>query len=64
MDEPSQGSAKGPVDHTWNRAFCYRVEVLYKLFRLLFKCYFFYACVYILFCYHCASGTDFQENVL
>ena len=31
MDEPSQGSASGPVDHSWSRAFCYRVTVLYKL---------------------------------
>jgi len=38
MDEPSQGSASGPVDHSWGRAFCYRLAVLYKLFGLLFKC--------------------------
>lgn len=38
MDEPSQGFADGPVDHLWTRAFCYRLALLYKLFRLLFKC--------------------------
>lgn len=36
MSEPPQDSAKGLVYHSWNRAFCYRLPVLFKLIRLLF----------------------------
>jgi hypothetical protein len=37
IDEPPQGPASGPVDHSWNRAFCYGLPVPYKFFQLLFK---------------------------
>jgi len=38
IDGPLQGSMHGPVGHSWNHAFCYRLPVLYKVFHLLFKC--------------------------
>ena len=34
---PPQGSMNGQVDHSWSRAFCYKLLVLYKVLRLLFK---------------------------
>ena len=37
IDEPPQGSVNGPVDHSWRRAFYYRLSLLYKVFHLLFK---------------------------
>jgi len=36
VSEPPQGSVNGPVYHSWNRAFCYRLPVLYGLLQLLF----------------------------
>ena len=36
VSEPPQGSVNGPVDHSWNRAFCYRLPILYRLLQLLF----------------------------
>jgi hypothetical protein len=38
VSEPTQVSMNGPVDHSWNRAFCYRLPVLYRLLQLLFHC--------------------------
>ena len=38
MDESPRGSVNEPVDRAQNRAFCYRLPALYKLFRLLFEC--------------------------
>ena len=35
INEPLRGPANGPVDRSWNRAFCYGLPVLYKLFWLL-----------------------------
>jgi hypothetical protein len=35
IDEPPRGPANGPVGRSWNRAFCYGLPVLYKLFWLL-----------------------------
>ena len=61
MAETSQGSANGTVDHSWNSAFCYKLEVLYKLFRLLLKCYCFYTCVYVLFYNQCATSRVPRE---
>jgi hypothetical protein len=46
INEPRQGPHIGPVD----RAFYYKLPVLYEVFYLLFKCQCFYACVHILFC--------------
>ena len=37
IDGPPQGSINWPVDHSCNRAFCYKLPVLY-VFYLLFKC--------------------------
>jgi hypothetical protein len=38
IDEHARGSMNEPVDHSQNRAFCYRLPALYKLFCLLFEC--------------------------
>jgi len=36
VSEPQQVSVNGPVDHSSNHAFCYRLPVLYRLLQLLF----------------------------
>jgi len=38
IDGSPQGSINGPVDHSWNSVFCYKLPVVYKVFYLLFKC--------------------------
>jgi hypothetical protein len=38
IDGPPQGSTHDSVEHSWNRAFCCTLPVLYKVFHLLFKC--------------------------
>ena len=38
IDGATQGSMNWPVDHSCNRAFCYKLPVLYNVFYLLFKC--------------------------
>jgi len=45
IDGSPQGSMNGPVDRSWNRAFCYKLPVLYKVFHILFTCQCFYACI-------------------
>jgi hypothetical protein len=36
IDGSPQGSVNGAVGHSCNRAFCYKLPVLYKVFHLLF----------------------------
>jgi hypothetical protein len=64
IDEPPRGSANRPVVHSCNHAFCYRLPVLHKLVRLLFKCYWFYACVYeyVLFYNYVQLARSFKLN--
>jgi hypothetical protein len=38
IDGTPPGSMNGPVDHSWNRAVCYKLPVLYNFFHLLCKC--------------------------
>ena len=61
IDKPPQGSVNRPVDHSWNRQYCFRLPVLYKLFRLLFKCKRFHVYVYFLF-YNCVQPTQGFER--
>ena len=42
---PPRGSINGPVDFSWNCAFCYKSPLLYKVFHSLFTCKYFSACV-------------------
>ena len=50
IHDPPQGSANGPEDHSWRLALCYIFPALHEMFQLLFKCWWFYAWIYVLFC--------------
>ena len=51
IDEPPQGSENGPVHHSWNRAFCYKLLAYCKLFELFFFIFIILHQFYVLYNY-------------
>ena len=62
IDGPPHGSMRGPVGHSWNRAFCYKLPVLNKVLHLLFKYKCFYACVWVFFYNYVQLAWSFKRK--